>query len=131
MGAHDLGGLLRWMRLHPAELPPGIKRHIDYEEGQLSSTATVVGRERSVELYLMARPATKELHVVLVDGQTTYYLIDRSFQKDGRLFRHGRARRRDDLIIGVVSEDRAPSSPEATLFYDIFLRWWEAERLRL
>ncbi len=129
--ALDVDELIRWMKLWPGALPSGIKRHVDWRAGNLTATATIEHEGAAYELYLMARMPIREIHVVLVTGRQTYYLIDRSFQQEGRKFRAGTARRTDAVITGVVSEERAAGSPEAAHFYNVFLSWWQRERLRL
>lgn len=129
--AVDVDAILDWMRLAPGELPPGILRHVDYQPGNLTATAHVESKGEHYELYILARVPIREIHVVLVGQEHTYYLIDRSFQGEGRAFRMGTARRNDGVITGVFSEERAASSVEARVFYDIFLAWWAEERLRL
>ena len=123
----DIDAILDWMRLTPGELPAGIRRHMDHTQGNLTARAQL----GQYELYLMARVPLKEIHIVLADEQTTYYLVDRSFQKEGRAFRVGTARRTSGMITSIFSEERAASHTEAALFYDIFLHWWEREKLRL
>ena len=127
----DVDELIRWMRLRPGELPSGIKRHTDWRAGNLTSKAVITREGETYELYLLARAPIREIHVVLVTGSKTYYLIDRSFRKEGRKFRTGTARRSEAVITGVVSEERAAASPEAAHFYNVFLSWWQRERLRL
>ena len=127
----DRDRIIDWMRLKPVELPPGIKQHIEYRPGAVTSVASTVHEGATYEIYLMARLALQELHVVLVTGETSYYLIDRSFQREGRSFRLGTVRRSGDAIMGIVSEERAAASPEAQVFYSIFLAWWDAEILTL
>ena len=129
--ALDVDDLIRWMMLRPGELPSGIKRHVDWRQDNLTSKAVIEHEGETYELYLMARVPIREIHVVLVKGLQTYYLIDRSFQHEGRKFRTGTVRRSEALITGVVSEERAAASPEAAHFYNVFLSWWQRERLRL
>ncbi len=128
---YSTGDLTRWMQLRPAPLPPGIHRHVEVLEGDLTAVATLTQDGVAYEMYLMARLALRELHVVLVRGSLSYYLIDRSFQREGRSFRAGTVRRSGGVITGVVSEERAAASPEAQHFYQVFLSWWDAERLKL
>ncbi len=123
--------LIRWMRLRPGALPPGIQRHVDWRPDNLTSSATIEHEGQIYELFLMARLSIREIHVVLVRGHETYYLIDRSFQREGRKFRAGTARRAGSVITGVVSQERAAASEEASRFYSVFLSWWQRERLRL
>ncbi len=123
--------ILRWMRLSESDLPPGIKRHIGYQQGNLSATSLLEYEDEIWEIYLMARMPSEELHVVIVRGSATYYVVDPSFKRDGRRFRMGVARRRDGQITGITSEERAASSREAAVHYDIFLAWWDELRLTL
>ena len=131
----DPDELIQWMRLQPGELPPGIKRHVDWQGTDLTSTVILEHEGETYELYILARLPIREIHLVLVKGHQTYYLIDRSFQHEGRKFRIGRARRNqvggETSITGIISEERAAASPEAAQFYSVFLSWWQRERLRL
>ncbi len=121
--------IIEWMRHAPSDLPPGILRHVDFRAGNLTSKANFEHHGETWELYLMARVPVREIHVVLVGEHRTYYLIDRSFQREGRAFRVGRARRTSSVITGVFSEERAASERDAARFYDLFLSWWEGQRL--
>lgn len=125
----DPDELIRWMQLQPRALPSGIKRHVDWRVDNLTSTTVIEHEGETYELYLMARLPIREIHIVLVRESESYYLIDRSFQHEGRKFRVGTARRTRDTITGVVSEERAAGSPEAATFYNVFLSWWQRERL--
>ena len=123
--------ITRWMRLQPAELPPGIRRHVGYQPENLTATADWVQGGKVYEIYMLVRVPLRELHVVMVSGDETWYLVDRSFERQGRKFRAGNARREGGVITGVVSEERPAASIEATAFYKIFLTWWDQERLKL
>lgn len=123
--------IIQWIRLTESDLPPGIKRHVGYQPGNLSATALLEYEGEPWEIYLMARMPSEELHVVIVRGSATYYVVDPSFKRDGRRFRLGVARRSDGQITGVTSEEYAASSSEATVHYDVFLAWWDELRLTL
>ena len=77
------------------------------------------------EIYLMARLPSEELHVVIVRDLRTYYVVDPSFRREGRRFRVGVARRSGNVITAITSEERAASSHDAVLHYDVFLAWWD------
>ena len=123
-----IDAIMEWMRLNGSRLPPGIRRHVGQREGDLTARAKAVHEGSSYEVFLLARVPVREIHVVLVRGEETYYLIDRSFQREGRSFRTGFARRASGVIQGVVSEEQAASSHEASRFYDVFLAWWDNEK---
>lgn len=123
--------IIQWIRLTESDLPPGIKRHVGYQSGNLSATALLEHEGASWEIYLMARMPSEELHVVIVRGSATYYVVDPSFKRDGRRFRLGVARRSGGQITGVTSEEHPASSSEATAHYDVFLAWWDELRLTL
>ena len=127
----EVEAIMEWMRLTASELPPGIKQHVQPKSGDLTARATFTQAGAIYEIFLMARLALHEVHVVLVREGETYYLIDRSFQREGTSFRVGSARRSAGIITGVVSEERAAASPEALRFYRVFLGWWDKERLKL
>ncbi len=127
----ELNEIMDWMRLAASELPPGIRQHVQPQSEDLTSQATFLHAGAVYEAYLMARVPLREIHIVLVRENQTFYLIDRSFQREGKSFRVGYARRSGGVITGVVSEERAAASPEARQFYRIFLGWWDEERLQL
>ncbi|MDE2770860.1 MAG: hypothetical protein OXI44_06760 [Bacteroidota bacterium] len=47
--------IIEWMRLTRSELPRGIQRHVDYQPGNLSASATLEQVNEIWEIYLMAR----------------------------------------------------------------------------
>ena len=123
--------IIQWMRITESDLPPGIRYHVGYQPGNLSSSAHLEYQGEVWEIYLMARMPSEELHVVIVRGDATYYVVDPSFQRDGRRFRVGTAHRSGGEITGVTSEERAASSTDAVLHYDVFLAWWDQLGLTL
>ncbi|MCY4158440.1 MAG: hypothetical protein OXF48_02380 [Bacteroidetes bacterium] len=129
--AEEAKKIIQWMQISRSELPPGVKRHVDYQPGNLTSTAFLEYEGETWEIYLMARMPSDELHVVIVRGDDTYYVVDPSFKREGRRFRIGVARRAGNEITGITSEERAASSKDAVLHYDIFLAWWDEMRLTL
>ena len=119
------------MRLTRSELPRGIQRHVDYQPGNLSASATIEHANEIWEIYLMARMPSEELHIVIVRGEASYYIVDPSFKREGRRFRLGVVRRSGGEITGITSEERAASSAEVSLHYEVFLAWWDKLRLTL
>ena len=123
--------IIEWMRLTRSELPRGIQRHVDFQPGNLSASATLEQANEIWEIYLMARMPSEELHIVIVRGETSYYIVDPSFKREGRRFRLGVVRRSGGEITGITSEERAASSAEVSLHYEVFLAWWDKLRLTL
>ena len=123
-GVVDPLAIIEWMRRWPGGLPPAIRRHIDYTADALSSVDTLAHDDHTDELYLMARPLTRELHIVLVRGEQSYYFIDRGGRQEGHKFRVGTVRREEGVIAGIVSEDRGLDSPEAQFLFQVILTWW-------
>ena len=124
----EVDQLMHWIELNYAPLPPGVQRHVEARPSSLTATALMTHEGHKWELYLMVRPSLRELHVVVVRSEQTYYLIDRSFQREGLKFRTGRAQRQDGVIVGVISEEQAAASTEAVEIYNAFLKWWDANR---
>ena len=123
-GVVDPLAIIEWVRRWPGGLPPAIRRHIDYTDDALSSVDTLVQDNQTDELYLMGRPLIRELHIVLVRGERSYYFIDRGGRQEGHKFRVGTVRREEGVIAGIVSEDRPLDSPEAQLLFQVILSWW-------
>ena len=73
----------------------------------------------------MYNESLRELHIVLVEGDRSVYLIDRGFQAQSRSLREGTVRRIEGEIMTVDSQRRAASDDRAQEFYNIFLSWWE------
>lgn len=120
----EIDKLIAWMKQHPGELPPGVRRHVRYQPQHLSSAVPIEIGGTEYDLYLMCKESLYEVHIVLVEGQDTRYLVDRSFQKQSRMFRVGTARRDEGTIVGVQSESR-PLGERSEQFYQIFLSWWD------
>ncbi len=121
----DLRLLIKWMRENPAELPPGVRRHVGYEPHHLSSVIYFEVGGRQYELYLMCVESRYEVHVVLVEEGETTYLVDRSFQQQSRSLRVGSVQRTEGEIVSIQSRQQAAGSERADEFYQIFLSWWE------
>jgi hypothetical protein len=121
--------LALWMRTHPAELPIGVRVHVNYEPTFLTSTALFASEGRNWELFLMFNESLRELHLVLVDGDRSVYLIDRGFLEQSRSLREGTVRRTRGEIIAVDSRSGAASSDRARDFYNVFLSWWEVAKV--
>jgi len=120
--------LAEWMRSHAAELPVGVRAHINYQPSFLTAAADVVADGRRWELYLMFNEVLQEVHVVLVEGDRSVYLIDRGFQETSRSLREGTVRRSRGEIVAVNSRSSAASSERAREFYNVFLSWWETTK---
>ncbi len=113
-----------WMRAHAAELPVGVRVHMNYEPSFLTSVAEVANEGRSYELFLMFNQSLREVHVVLVEGDRSVYLIDRGFQEQSRSLREGSVRRSGGQIVAIDSRSGAASGERSRDFYDVFLSWW-------
>lgn len=120
--------LALWMRANPGELPIGVRVHVNYEPTFLTSTASFRDEGRNWELYMMFNESLRELHLVLVEGDRSVYLIDRGFQEESRSLREGTVRRTGGAIVAVDSRSGAPSGDRARDFYNVFLSWWEATK---
>ena len=124
--AFAVDDLATWMREHAAELPVGVRVHLNYLPTFLTAAEPFVAGDREFELYLMYNESLRELHIVLVEGDRSVYLIDRGFQAQSRSLREGTVRRIEGEIMTVDSQRRAASGERAQEFYNIFLSWWEA-----
>ena len=123
-----VGQLATWIRAHPVDLPPGLKVHLGYLPSFLSSAASFTSDGRRWEVFLMYKETLKELHVVLVDGDTSVYLTDRGFRSESRSLREGVVRRENGVIMSVDSMPGDASGSRAREFYGVFLSWWEDAR---
>lgn len=117
-----------WMRANPAPLPVGVRVHMNYEQAFLTSSVPFVSDGVRWELYLMFNEALREIHIVLVEGDRSVYLIDRGFQEQSRSLREGTVRRTGGQIVAVDSRSGAASGDRAREFYNVFLSWWETAK---
>ena len=120
--------LASWMRANPGDLPIGVQVHMNFEPAFLTSTTRFSSDGRNWELYLMFNESLRELHLVLVEGDRSVYLIDRGFQEQSRSLREGTVRRTGREIISVDSRSGIAGSDRAQDFYNVFLSWWEATK---
>ncbi len=124
----DVALLTDWIQEHEAELPVGIKVHLRYQSSFLTASMPFQSDDRELELFLMFNPNLRELHIVLVEGDRSVYLIDRGFQEQSRSLREGTVRRLNGEIVAIDSHAGAASSDRAAGFYNIFLSWWEVAK---
>lgn len=124
----EVATLEEWMSGHPAELPVGVKVHLNHQPAYQTAVDRFRVGAREIELYLMFNPSVQELHIVMVEGDRSVYLIDRGLRSEGRSLREGTVRRWEGEIVAVDSRSGAASGERTREFYDIFLAWWERER---
>lgn len=117
-----------WLRANQRELPVGVRVHLRQQPSFPTAAVPLLVDGRTIELYLMYNPSLRELHVVLVEGERSVYLIDRGFQSQSRSLREGTVRRLNGEIVAVNSQAAAAGSDRAREFYNIFLSWWDVAR---
>ncbi len=120
-----------WLRANQMELPVGVRVHLRQQPSFPTAAVPLLVDGRTLELYLMYNPSLRELHVVLVEGERSVYLIDRGFQAQSRSLREGTVRRLNGEIVAVNSQAAAAASDRAREFYNIFLSWWEVARVNV
>ncbi len=118
--------LATWMRANAAPLPVGVRAHVNFQPTFLTSAVPITADGRAWDLYLMFNESLRELHIVLVEGDRSIYMIDRGFQEESRSLREGTVRRLDGRIVAVDSRTASASSERAQDFYNVFLSWWES-----
>lgn len=127
-GESETDLLATWMRANRAQLPVGVRAHLNFDPSFLTAVVPFVSDGRELELFLMFNESLRELHIVLVEGEESVYLIDRGFQEQSRSLREGTVRRANGEIVAVDSRSGAASSARAREFYNIFLSWWEVAK---
>jgi hypothetical protein len=117
--------LATWMRAHSSPLPIGVRVHMNFDPTFLTAAVPVTSDGRKWDLFLMFNETLREIHIVLIDGDRSVYLIDRGFQEQSRSLREGVVRRSNGQIVAIDSRTGAASSERAQEFYNVFLSWWE------
>lgn len=120
--------LAAWMRENAAPLPVGVRAHVNFQPSFLTSAVPISADGRDWELFLMFNESLRELHIVLVEGERSIYMIDRGFQEESRSLREGTVRRLEGEIVAVDSRTASPSTDRAQDFYNVFLSWWETAK---
>ena len=122
----EIQALIDWMKKHPGDLPIGVRQLVRHRPKFLSSVTSFTIDGKPYELYLMCKEELYEVHIVLVDGERSTYLVDRSFQKLSTYLSEGQVRRaRGDEITAISSKRSAASGDTSREFYALFLSWWE------
>lgn len=116
--------MIEWVRRHPAVLPDVVRLHMDFREGDWTAYAEHSSGGRTLELYLLVRRGVDQLHVLLVDGSDTYFFIDPGLTRQPTRLRVGQGRRKDGVVTFIASRETPPTSPDARVFFEAFLRWW-------
>lgn len=119
--------IIDWVRQNPTEIPPVIKRHMDYLAGDYVSMASTTINGEPVDLFLLVRGGYSQLHVLMVSGENSYLFYDRGMQGEVSRFRVGRVSRTGAEVARIVSQEREITSFEAQQFYTAFLEWWERQ----
>ncbi len=117
--------IVQWIQSHLVELPAGVRLLVGYAAGAVTSVSTLSLDGETYELYLMAYPATQEMHIVLVRDTQSHYFIDRGGQQEAHKYRVGTVRRVQGEIMRIISEDRPIDSPEALLLWQAYRSWWQ------
>ena len=115
-----------WVGRYPADLPPVVARHMDMRDGDLTSWVETEGGT----LYLGVRSHLDQVHILLVQSDTSYYFVDRGFQEEVSRFRLGDVRRNGNLITQIISQEQSPGSAAAGRLYATFLSWWHNRQQR-
>ena len=122
--------LINWMKKNPGDLPIGVRQLIRHRPSFLSSVTSFMLDGQYYELYLMCKEKLYEIHIVLVDGNGSTYLVDRSFQKLSTYLSEGQVRRAQAGEITAIRSQRNAASNEASQeFYSLFLSWWEQAKV--
>jgi hypothetical protein len=121
--------LVEWMRRHPSPFPPAVKRLMTQEGWDpnfLTSEVRFSVGDRFFRMFLMCKEELYEVHICLVEGVKSTYLIDRGFQERSNYLRIGEVNVQEDGSILAFGTQREASSDVRTKeFYQIFLSWWD------
>ena len=124
----DVQGIVNWMLDNPADLPTGVRQFVRHRPSFLASTTSFMVEGQRFDLFLMCKESLYELHVVLVAGDRSIYLVDRSFQRLSSYISEGRVRREQQGEIAAIRSEQTSASTETSRdFYSVFLSWWEQE----
>ena len=121
--------LLEWMKDHPYELPPALKRYMRFTNGDMTSRVTIATQETEYELFMLCNTASEDFGLLLVaagDSTQAICLRDTGFRKQSFYFSKGIANRNENGGVGSISMlEQRPTLQETTNFYNIFLSWWD------
>ncbi len=119
--------LIDWMKRNPVDLPPIVKRFMDYQSGDLTSRVAFTIDNRNFDMMLLCVEATYEVRIVLIEKRDVTYLIDQGFQKKSNFLRVGKVDRLANREILKFGTNLKPAGSNRTnAFYQVFISWWES-----
>ena len=119
--------IAEWIRPRQSEADPGVRALVRADSSMLMAKDFLA--QHAVEVQLVYAPASRKLHVVLVEGDSLYYFIDPGSRQEANYFRRGRVRRGEaSEVVMVESEELPVNSPQARRFFDLFLSWWTQQQ---
>ncbi len=120
--------IIDWLKFRQSPIDPGIRAHFRYTPDNMTAKERIIVAGQSFGMQLMYAPSSRSLHVALLDGDTVYYFVDPGTRGRANYFQKGTARRDEEgLVVLVETEDFSPRGSEATVFFQIFRGWWDAE----
>ncbi len=117
--------IVQWVIKHHIDIPSVVQRHMDFESGDRTSMDTIMVDNQPIEIYIVVRSGYNQLHVLLIDGDQSYFYINRGSRDQASRFRVGQVSRQGDFLLSrIISQERRISSDESQMFYRIFSDWW-------
>lgn len=125
-GLDILSPLIEWMKKHQKKHPPAIKSHLKHKSGDLTSVINFIASGVQTEIYLQCTEATKELAILIVQGENSTKLVDQGISERSHRYEVGTALRdeTDSHITGFNSSIESPTREVTNQFMRIFLTWW-------
>ncbi len=124
------GAFAPFLKSRQTALPSRITQLMGTSETDLSTVVRLEVDGLGHEMFV-AMKGLQELHVAILHSDRVFYFVDSSFEGLPQLFREGEVFRTGDELTSILTEEMPVQSETLPHYYEIFLAWWEIERVKL
>jgi len=126
--------LLEWMKANHKELTPALNIFLDVRQDDLTGEFKIVtATGETYDLFIACNEISQNVAILLVAGvdNSAICLKDVGFRQESHYLTKGFAVRdkHTNNVMSVSSREEAPILSETRKFYNIFLAWWETQRM--
>ena len=125
-GRNIVDPLIQWMKDNPHAHEYAVQAFLGFESGDLTSRVRFSTGGRLLDMYLQITEKTRELSILIVEGDDFTYLVDEGISRRSHRLAVGRVERDPDdrRIVNIFSTQQAPTTEKTRDFMSLFLSWW-------
>jgi hypothetical protein len=126
--------LSRWLKENHAELSPALKKYFEYKSGDVTAKVSISAGAENYDLFFLCNEQSQDFGLLIVaagDSADATFLRDSGFRKTSYALSRGIAGRNEDgEVVSMSMLEQRPTQSETSKFYNIFLSWWETNKLK-